>query len=76
MEISLIGAGKRIEAKLVSGSEKRSGLERVEQALGLIGSDGSGVESEGLSELGGGERHYSYPCSRSLSLQLSSEFGR
>jgi hypothetical protein len=56
VEISVIGLGDRIEAKLVGGSEESGGgvgFESVEQRLVVLGSGGDGVEREGLGELGG-----------------------
>jgi hypothetical protein len=76
VEISLMGLGKRSEAKLVCGSEKRGGLERVEERLVVIGSGGGGVQREGLHELGRRrERHYRFPSSTSWDLFGSRENG-
>lgn len=71
-----MGLGERIEAKLVLGSEKRGGFERVEERLVVIGSGGGGggVEREGLHELGcGRERHYCFLSATSWDLFGSRE---
>lgn len=58
MVISVIGIRQRMEAKLVSGSEKWCCFERVEKRLVVIGSGGGCAERDVVGELGGGERHY------------------
>jgi hypothetical protein len=75
VEVSLMGLGERGEPKLVRGSEKRGGIERVEERLVVIGSGGGGgVEREGLHELGcGRERHYCFLSATSWDLFGSRE---